>query len=262
MKYLFMLVMTCYPSFAYSQSEPHELHTVGIAIGLLGGLYDGFYPIGELKTKGDFGIGAPDKINGELLIFNGKAYQTTSDGKTSELPDNYKVPFAMVNNFRPTIRIRINETISKQELYRRLDSLFPNQNGMYAIHISGKFSYVKSRALPPVATQPPYPDFKTWSKQQQFFEFRQVSGDLVGYRLPAYMDNTNISGYHFHFLSADKKGGGHMVDSELSNVIVELEPLEGYTVKIPDTKGFRQFNFQQGYNTEAKNIDEIYETKH
>ncbi|MFB6457218.1 acetolactate decarboxylase [Chitinophaga sp. Hz27] len=260
MKYLLMFVLTCYPRIIYGQSAPHELYTVGVAIGLLGGLYEGFYPIGELKTKGDFGLGAPDKIDGELLLFNGKAYQTTVDGKTRELPDDYKVPFAMVNHFRPSIRISINEKITKQELFHRLDSLFPNQNGMYAIHIKGRFSYVKSRALPPV-DQPPYPTFKNWAKQQHFFEFKEADGDLIGYRLPAYMDNTNISGYHFHFLSADKSGGGHMIDTELSSVIVELEPLDGYTVKIPQTKGFQQFNFHEGRSTEAKDIDEIYEKK-
>src|SRR5688572_8120956 len=128
----------------------NNLFTVGIGAGLIGGLYDGNYSYRLLKQHGNFGLGAPDKLDGELVVFQGKIYQTQYTGKTFQVDDRQLTPFAMVHFFQPDKKITISSTISKGSLYHYLDSVLTNVNGLYAIHISGNFSYIKTRAFPPV----------------------------------------------------------------------------------------------------------------
>jgi acetolactate decarboxylase len=35
---------------------------------------------------------------------------------------------------------------------------------------------------------------------------------MVGFRLPSYLENVNVTGYHFHFLTTDRQAGGHVLD--------------------------------------------------
>lgn len=250
----FILFLTCLIPARAQQAAPHRLFTAGVASGLMGGLFEGFYPVDKLLQQGDFGLGAPDKIDGELIVLNGAAYQTTATGATKALPANHLVSFAMVHPFVAKRRLRAAAVISKSMFYTMLDTLMPQKNAMYAIHIKGKFKYLKTRAFPPV-THPPYPTLASMLPLQRFFEFENISGDLVGYRLPAYMDNTNISGYHFHFLSDDKKHGGHIVDLTLSGVTIEIDQLESYIVEIPDTEAFRHFDFHQNRAEDIKQVE-------
>ncbi|HMI64370.1 MAG TPA: acetolactate decarboxylase, partial [Puia sp.] len=52
------------------------LFQYGIADAFVNGLYTGEYPVGQLKREGDFGLGAPDLVDGELTMSNGVVYQT------------------------------------------------------------------------------------------------------------------------------------------------------------------------------------------
>src|SRR5688572_25312206 len=92
-----------------TSTPPDTLHnnlfTVGVGSGLIGGLYDGFYPYRELKKHGDFGLGAPDKLDGEIMIFRGKIYQTQHTGKTFQVDERQLTPFSMINFFHPDIKI-------------------------------------------------------------------------------------------------------------------------------------------------------------
>ncbi|MBO9728703.1 MAG: acetolactate decarboxylase [Chitinophaga sp.] len=238
-----------------SHPDTHHLFTAGVASGLMGGLYDGFYAIDSLKTKGDFGLGAPDKLDGEIMVLNGKFYQTQSSGKTFEMPHSQDlVPFCMVNYFKPDRVISIPTPMNKTQLYACLDSLLPNVNGMYAIHIRGQFESLKTRAFPPVQEQP-YPQLAGMLDRQHFFQFNHCKGDLIGYRLPAYMDNTNISGYHFHYLSDQKDAGGHIVDVTSGTITIEISQMNSYTIAVPNTPAFNHFDFKKDRQEDIKSVE-------
>lgn len=239
---------------SFAQLPHNNLFTVGVGAGLIGGLYDGNYPYRSLKQHGNFGLGAPDKLDGELVIFQGKIYQTQHTGKTFQVDDRQLTPFAMVNFFRPDKKITINSSINKEALLHVLDSLLTNMNGLYAIHISGKFSYIKTRAFPPVKAHDHTP-LAAMLPLQQFFEFNNVQGDLIGYRLPSFMDNTNISGYHFHFLSDKKDAGGHIIDVKADNITIEIDVLDSYTVHVPPSSDFEKFDFKKNREEDIKSVE-------
>jgi acetolactate decarboxylase len=242
------------PGIKKNTPSNNTLFTVGVGAGLIGGLYDGFYPYTALKKHGNFGLGAPDKLDGELMIFQGNIYQTQHTGKTFVVDDKQLTPFAMVNFFHPDITITPHKAMSKATLFKYLDSLLTNINGMYAIHVSGKFSYLKTRAFPPVKEHQHTP-LADMLPLQRFFEFTNCQGDLIGYRLPSFMDNTNIAGYHFHYLSQQKDAGGHIIDLTTEDIVIEIDLLDSYTIQVPATTDFEHFDFKKNREEDIKNVE-------
>lgn len=253
-KYLFLLF--CYNSFfcinTFAQSN--DLYSAGYASAFIGGLYDGYFPYSQLKTHGDFGLGAIDKMDGELTMLQGKVYQTQFTGKTRLISDEEKTPYAVVCFFHTGKVIHLNSKWDKVRLYKYLDSVLSDQNGIYAIHIKGSFNYVKTRAFPPVAGKP-YLPLADMLDKQHFFEFNNINGDLVGYRLPAFLEGAHISGYHFHFLSDKKDAGGHLIDLKTNDITIEIDKLDSYTVDLPQTVDFTNFDFRKDRKEEIKSVE-------
>lgn len=237
-----------------NQKQYHLLYTAGHASAFIGGLYDAFYPYSKLKQHGDFGLGAPDQLDGELIMLHGKIYQTQASGKTFEVADSKLTPFAVVNFFKTDQTIKTTTNLNKDKLYAYLDSVLPNQNGIYAIHIKGLFKTIKTRAFPPVTTKP-YLPLADMLHLQQFFTNQNIQGDLVGYRIPAHMEGSNISGYHFHFLSADQKNGGHVIELDAADLTIEIDTLEAFTVALPQTKAFATFDLKKDRSEEVKKVE-------
>ena len=253
-----MLLLTFALSNAKAQTKPNpelnHLYTAGHASAFIGGLYNAFYPYSQLKLHGDFGLGAPDLLDGELLILNGKIYQTQASGKTFEIKDNALTPFAVVNFFKADQTLKTTSSLTKEKLYAFLDSILPNQNAIYAIHIKGTFKEIKTRAFPPVKEKP-YLPLAEMLPLQQFFSFKNIKGDLVGYRIPAHMEGANISGYHFHFLSADQKSGGHIIELLTDAITIEIDLLDHFTVALPQTKEFAAFDLKKDRREEVKRVE-------
>jgi acetolactate decarboxylase len=256
--FLAVVILYCLSFSAKAQQKTKagygNLFSAGYAAGFIGGLYDAYYPYKNLKQHGDFGLGAPDKVDGEITMLNGKLYQSQATGKTSLMNDTSKTPYAMVCFFQAEKIYKPGKRLNRAALFHFLDSVLSNQNGMYAIHIKGSFSYIKTRAFPPVQ-QKPYPPLAAMLGRQRFFEFDAISGDLVGYRLPAFLEGQLISGYHFHFLSDNKDKGGHLIDVVADDITIEVDTLNSYTIDLPQTAGFKNFDFKKDRKDEIKNVE-------
>ena len=235
-------------------AAPGNLYSAGYASAFIGGLYDAWYPYKNLHQHGDFGLGAPAKLDGELIMLNGKLYKTQYTGKTSPVSDADQTPYAVVCFFKAKLSYRPGRQLSKAALFKYLDSVLTNTNGIYAIHISGNFRYIKTRAFPPVE-QKPYVPLAAMLDRQHFFEFNTIKGDLVGYKLPVFMEGPHISGYHFHFLSADKNSGGHIIDVTANDVTIEVDTLSSYTMELPQTADFNNFDFKKDRKEEIKSVE-------
>ncbi len=243
-------------AIAQQQKQPGDndnLFSAGFASGFIGGLYDNWYPYRELEKHGDFGIGAPGSLDGELLLLNGKIYQTRSTGETTLVSDTGKLPYAVVCFFKAKKVYKHTGALGKAALFSYLDSLLTNQNGIYAIHIKGRFKSVKTRAFPPV--EKPYLPLAALLNKQHFFEHNNVEGDLVGFRIPAFMEGAHISGYHFHFLSMDKTAGGQLIDLLAEDITVEIDTLTSYTMDLPQTADFNSFDFKKDRKEEIKSVE-------
>ena len=58
---------------------------------------------------------------------------------------------------------------------------------------------------------------KNNEKADRIMEQYDINGTLVCVYYPDYMDWINASGWHLHFISEDRKKGGHVFDLSLEN---------------------------------------------
>lgn len=254
MKYAILIVLLT-STFTKAQHTDNGscLFHVGLANTLLGGLYDGFYSVDQLKLKGNFGIGAPHRLDGELLILNGRVWQTTHTDTTFEAAGSTMVPYAAVHEFNPTASITLDGAFTRDQLYAVLDSLLATVNGMYGVKVSGTFTTITTRAFPAVHDDPA-PPLASIMDRQVLFKHSDIMGALVGYKLPPFMAGMNFPGYHFHFLSDDYRRGGHMVDFTVVGVTIEYDRIHRFEVQLPSTPEFNAFDFSPDRSNEARTI--------
>jgi acetolactate decarboxylase len=162
------------------------LFQYGIANAFIEGLYEGQLTIVELKKHGNFGIGAPNLIDGELTIVDGIAYQSNAKGQTIEAPGQLKTPFAFVTTFKADTTLPLANIRNIDDLFSRIESLLPNRNGIYALRIKGVFSKMRTRAFPAMV-QKPYQPLAQLLDQQQFFDLNGMEGAMIGFYMPGYL---------------------------------------------------------------------------
>ena len=197
-----------------------DLFQVSTLDALTLGLYGGVYPIGALRRQGDFGLGTFEGIDGEMTVLNGHCYHFHSDGTLTEEPDQSRIPFAAVTEFRPEIRFAANG-VSLEQLSQQIDQYLPSTNLFYAIRIHGHFSALTTRAIPKLF--PPYPPLAQAVAEEVKFPFENVNGTLVAFRCPAWAKGINQVGYHYHFISDDQRIGGHVLSFTTGPVLVEVQ---------------------------------------
>ena len=83
-------------------------------------------------------------------------------------------------------------------------------NLFYAVRIDGQFAQVKTRSVP--RQEKPYPPLDEVARTQPVFHLKDVRGTLAGFRFPDFARGLNVPGFHLHFLTEDRKAGGHVLD--------------------------------------------------
>ena len=179
--------------------EHNILYQFGMANAFLSGLYKGSMSIGDLKKHGDFGIGAPDMLDGELIMNKGTMYQTSFTGKTSVVSDSVKTSLSFVCFFDADTTFYSQNIQDKEKALKWIDSFLNNKNGIYAIRISGIFEYVKTRAFPPVEKEP-FVNLVSMMNKQHFFESQKIKGVFAGFKIPSFLAGTSIPDFHFFIL--------------------------------------------------------------
>jgi acetolactate decarboxylase len=219
-------------------AKPGVLFQYSTLQALLDGVYGGDLTFGELSRHGDFGLGTFNALDGEMVAVDGKFYQIRSDGAVLPVPDSLKTPFAEVTFFKADRTLNLDKPLDLGQLEAFLRQALPSPNLAYALRIEGVFSYVKARSVP--RQQPPYPPLTVAAARQSLFEFHDVKGVLVGFWLPQYLAGVNVSGYHLHFISADRKAGGHLLACRIEQAQAQISRLGEFVLKLPRTAEFYQ----------------------
>jgi acetolactate decarboxylase len=219
------------------EMDHSTLFQVSTSTALVQGVYDGVVRIGDLKQHGDFGLGTFDGLDGEMLALNGHFYQVQSSGKVSESADDARVPFAVVTTFRSERAFAIDHVDSVANLLAQLDAVRRTKNLFYAVRIEGRFAHIKTRAACKAASGVSLVDA---TSRQAEFEFEGVHGTLVGFWTPSYARSLNIAGWHLHFVTDDRTGGGHLLDCQAVALRAEVEELADVRIAMPETAAFLQ----------------------
>jgi acetolactate decarboxylase len=231
---IFVLLCIIVAAFGplYAQSADHSIFQVSTWNALKQGMYDGEITFRELKKHGDFGIGTLNGLDGEMVALNHEFFQIKADGRVYSITDDKKAPFAVVTFFKPEKKLTLPRVSNMKELHETLDRMLTSSQKPGAIKIDGDFKYVKVRSVP--RQEKPYPGIEEALKHQTYFELNNVRGTLVGFRFPGYFDGVNVPGYHFHFITADKKAGGHALDCSTAGANVEVALISSLTVRLLD----------------------------
>ena len=216
---------------APSSSESRDtLSQVSTIDSLMAGNYDGIETAEQIFTKGDFGIGTFDGLDGEMVMLNGIVYQVEDSGMVT-LPENgITLPFAAVTYFDTDVSQAVGQVQDLDTLKNMLDQMIVKKDRFYAIRIDGTFSTIEVRSVP--KQQKPYPILSEVTKNQPIFNYESVNGSLIGFWCPEYVGSVNVPGYHLHFISDDRSKGGHLLNVSISSATIALDETRFFAMEL------------------------------
>jgi len=213
----------------------HTLYQVSTATALIEGIYQGAVRVGTLREHGDLGLGTFEDLDGEMVIVDGHFFQARCDGSVREAADDVLSPFAVITRFAPDAHMDLERCPDLSHLLSQFNRLRHSDNVFYALRVDGYFDYVHARA---VCRAEEGVALVQAAAIQSEFEFRDVSGTLVGFWTPEYAKTLNVPGYHLHFVSADRTRGGHLLQCGGSSLHLQIQREGEYHVALPETEDF------------------------
>ncbi len=242
-----------------TEAEPVDtdvLFQVSLLQGLTFGDYHGSISAEELKKHGDIGIGTFDKLNGELIMVDGKIYRAAGDGSVEEVPDDETIPFSNVTFFDRDEVEELSEVNDMDSLVSKLnekvDKIGPNQ--FYMVRIDGEFDAMNVRSE--LAQEEPYkPLAEVLETDQTFFDYENIKGTVVGLYCPPYMKDLNATGWHLHFVSDDRTKGGHVLGLDIKTADLTWDYTEGFEMKIPDGEMFADIDLTIDQSKDIEKVE-------
>jgi len=237
----------------YLQVSHHTLYQVSTATALVEGIYQGAVRVGTLREHGDFGLGTFEDLNGEMVVVDGRFFQVRSDGSVRECGDDVLSPFAVVTWFTPDATVTLDHCPDLSQLTARFDELRLSDNIFFALRVDAHFDYVHARAMS--RTEEGIPLVRAAAIQPEF-EFLDVAGTLVGFWTPEYAKTLNVPGYHLHFVSADRKSGGHLLQCRGANLHLQIQREAVLALALPETEEFLKADLRRDPTADLARAEE------
>jgi len=243
---------------ALAQYLEHPIHTVfqvSTSGALVAGVYDREVSVQTILEHGNFGLGTFAGLDGEMVILDGRVYQVQGSGRVSEAAADAGAPFAVVTAFEPEIESLIGPISSFRHLGEDCDRFRRSGNIFYAFRLDGHFRRVRTRAV-----SPPEPGARLIeaAKRQSEFTFANITGTLVGLWSPGFSSAFSVAGYHFHFLSADRRHGGHLLDVEADTLQLEVESLTDFHLALPESEAFLKADLSKNTADELADAEQAH----
>lgn len=215
------------------ESQSGVVYLSAPADAMMKGIYRERATIGEVKAHGDFGLGTFNDLDGEMVLLDGVAYQIRTDGQTRIVDDKVETPFACVTYFDPASVEEIDWELDHQGFMALMNRIIPSENMFYGIRIEATFSKIKMWSVP---RQPHYRPIS--EVRPTMFTFCDVVGTLAGFYTPKFLKALCMPGFHFHFLTADRRHGGHLKECSLSNARISVQFISRLELDLPSTFDF------------------------
>ena len=239
-----------------SSAGREVINQVSLLQGLTFGDYNGSVPVSRLKELGDIGIGTFDALNGELIMLEGTVYRAASDGSVEKVADDETIPFSNVTFFDADEVISLSSIDSVNTLKSELDKKVHEigDNRFYMIRADGTFKSMQVRSELP-QTEPYKPLATVLETDQTFFNYENIKGTVVGLYCPDYMSSLNAAGWHFHFISDDRKAGGHVLDLASDELKVSIDRTDNFAMALPDNEMFNNFDLTIDQSDDIKKVE-------
>lgn len=220
----------------------NEFYQYSIITALMDGVASSGTPISTILENGDHGLGTFVNMNGEMIVLDGEVYQMKADGSIVYIasPSTTITPFACVTRFDPTRRFKasLHGIDLKEEINRLLDEYFPKgRNHILAFRMEGAFATVRVRTAG--GQIKPGESMMAVVERQTTYTFENVRGTMIGFRSPEWVTGLNVVGHHLHFISDDRKRGGHVLGLETSGEVeVQVSLLSKFHMEVPTENEF------------------------
>jgi acetolactate decarboxylase len=247
-------------SMALSQCLGRPIHTlfqVSTSAALVEGLYQGAVRVSRLLRHGDFGLGTFIDLDGEMVVLEGVCYRVASDGAVTTVEGDRLIPYAVVTRFSVEFAKRSQQVNRFSDLVAVCDGLRSSENVFYAFRVEGKFSFVKTRVMKAV---PQGTGLKAASSGQEEFTFEDQEGTLIGLWSPGFAGSFSVPGYHFHFLSADRKRGGHVLECRAVDVTIGGCAMHEMHVSLPETAEFLKADLSRNPSEDLMSAERNHES--
>ena len=215
----------------HAEREPHVLFQASTIGALLEGAYDGDVSFGQLAEHGDLGVGTLNGLDGEMIALDGRFYRADVEGAVTEVDASTRTPFAVLVWFAPSLALEIDAPLANDALLALLDEHIPAGTVACAVRLDGAFELIKARSVP--RQHPPYRPLGEVISEQHVFELADVDGTVVGFRFPDYSEGIEVSGYHLHFISANRTRGGHVLECRPRSTQVAIDLSTALHVELP-----------------------------
>ena len=242
---LLVAILACKPQQTTenkAEAKSDKIYQYSLFTALANKIYDGTLTVGEVKKRGNLGLGTFNGLNGEMIVCDSTVYQFLSDGTVRQPENKELVPFAVVTFFDEELLFQPPGVESYDSLKAFIGSKLPSENNCYAFKINGKFNYLKCGS----AHRQEKPFTKNLSDalvDRPVFENENISGTMVGFWFPEYTGKMNVAGFHLHFISDDKKVAGHVMELMVTDLKIGIDVCNGFEVVLPETADFEKTKF-------------------
>lgn len=229
---LLSLFLVCLFLLGCSTAHHNRITQISTIDALLAGAYDGCMTLEDLSSYGTVGIGTFDKLDGEMVMLDGRIFQIKADGKAYVPESTVTAPFASVVEFESDKTINLSSATDYLSLQRIVNAEVPNMNIFCAVKVKGQFLTMKTRSVP--AQEKPYPPLIDVTGNQPVFSLNGVTGTIVGFRSPQYVKGIGVPGYHLHFISDTHDSGGHVLSFKLQAGTAEIDKCNRFLMILPE----------------------------
>lgn len=237
-------------------SDRETVYQVALLQSLALGYFEGSVTVDELKNFGDTGIGTFEGLDGEMIVLDGVVYRADEKLRTEIVSDKTPVPFSNVTFFDKDFSLKLKNVPNKNELEQKLNEIVKanGANSFYMIKLHGEFNdiYIRSER----GQKKPYPTLvQALEADQKELTPKNVKGTIVGLYCPQYMGELNSVGWHFHFITDDKKTGGHVLDLNLKSGEAQLDKTDTFKMNLPNEKKFNSLNFKTDLHEDIRKAE-------
>ena len=252
--YLGLLVIgSCSPEPMVTPPDNDRITQISVINALMAGRYDGVLSIREMLRLGDFGVGTLDHLDGEMIVLDGKVYQVRGDGVVAEVGPDRSTPFAVVTPFKSDGEFPCPEAAGLNDLEARLAAPLPQWNNFVAVRVDGRFAAITLRSVG--RQEPPYKPLAEVAESQSVWTHENLAGTLVGIRSPTWAGGLTVAGYHWHFLSNDRKIGGHVLDCRLNNGRVRYDVRHNWVIQLEGSDAFNNADLSKDQTNDLRRVE-------
>ena len=214
--------------------------------------------VSELTRHGDIGLGTFEDVNGEMILVDGHCYRADEKGEISEAEGRMGVPFSCVSFFQVDKCSELSGIHSMEQLTRWLNLRIEEDfglNSMYIVRVDGSFRKLFARSESSYRAH--HVTLKdALSETQREFAFEDIRGTLICVYFPDYLDGINASGWHLHFISEDRRKGGHVFDLSLEHGNACFDKISKLEISLPQEPAFDTYALKGVAKDEITSIEQ------